>query len=150
LVTGLLRAAGLDPAANNTPASPLSGYPLLAALEVVSRRIEYTVFNKTPTASYDPSQTSWTADGGITGKITATDADGDELTYTVTDPPKGGTVTVNQDGTFKYTPSAALLAAGGGMDTFTVSVSDTPGNPVHFHGLSTIFAPNGGATATTD
>ena len=44
--------------------------------------------------------------GVVTGSIVASDPDGDTLTYTVTTAPKYGTVTVQTDGTFTYTPSA--------------------------------------------
>ncbi|MEO3756665.1 Ig-like domain-containing protein, partial [Mycobacterium sp. B14F4] len=50
--------------------------------------------------------------GVVTGAVTATDADGDTLTYTLVTQPASGSVTVNSDGTFSYTPTvAARLAA---------------------------------------
>lgn len=49
----------------------------------------------------------------------ATDADGDDITYTTSDPAHG-TVTANDDGTFTYTPDANFE----GTDTFTVTASD--------------------------
>ncbi|MGU3291749.1 Ig-like domain-containing protein [Williamsia sp. M5A3_1d] len=69
-----------------------------------------------------------------TGRINATDADGDTLTYTAATPGKG-TVIVNPDGTFTYTPSAAArhavgaqgAPAGANEDSFIVTVTDGHG-----------------------
>ena len=49
----------------------------------------------------------------------ATDADGDTLTYTFSDPAKGSVVN-NNNGTFTYTPDANL----NGSDSFTITVND--------------------------
>ncbi|WP_316801641.1 Calx-beta domain-containing protein [Pedobacter frigidisoli] len=57
------------------------------------------------------------------GKITATDADGDVLTYTVTTQPSRGTVVMNPDGTYTYTPAPNYT----GTDAFTVVISDGKG-----------------------
>ena len=68
--------------------------------------------------------------GVVTGSISASDADGDTLTYTVTTGPKYGTLTVGANGSFTYTPSvnARVLAdnsPGGQLaDQFVVTVSD--------------------------
>ena len=85
------------------------------------------------TAPVDPDPTVGAPDhttGVVTGKVNATDPDGNALTYAVTGPPSGGTVTVNQQtGSFSYTPTQATRLAAGltaGLDTdgFTVTVSD--------------------------
>ena len=68
--------------------------------------------------------------GAITGAVTATDQDGNTLSYSLSGAqPAGGSVKVNPDGTFSYTPSeSARLAAGPystvTFDRFTVAVSD--------------------------
>jgi len=71
--------------------------------------------------------------GAVYGKINATDPFGYKLTYTATDTPVHGTLTVNAStGSFTYTPSAAArLTTGvagvpptGITDTFKVTVSD--------------------------
>ncbi|WP_188834849.1 beta strand repeat-containing protein, partial [Pedobacter zeae] len=59
----------------------------------------------------------------VNGNITASDADGDPLTFTVTTPPAHGTVVVNPDGTYTYTPANNYS----GTDVFTVTVSDGKG-----------------------
>ncbi|CAI6048350.1 hypothetical protein PAECIP112173_01289 [Paenibacillus sp. JJ-100] len=56
----------------------------------------------------------------VSGQIPATDPDGNPLTYTVTSAPSLGTVTLNPDGSFTYTPNAGIV----GADTFRVLVSD--------------------------
>ncbi|OYQ69554.1 hypothetical protein B9T11_05640 [Wohlfahrtiimonas chitiniclastica] len=61
------------------------------------------------------------------GQITdVTDKDGDELTYKVGEAPKNGTVVVNEDGTYTYTPNPDYH----GDDKFTVVVSDGNGGEV--------------------
>ena len=59
----------------------------------------------------------------VSGQVTATDPDGDPLTYTLLSPPANGTATVNLDGTFTYTPNSGFQ----GQDAFTVLVSDGKG-----------------------
>ncbi|WJH41457.1 Ig-like domain-containing protein [Aliirhizobium terrae] len=50
----------------------------------------------------------------------ATDAEGDDITYALGNSPLNGSVTVNPDGTYSYTPNANF----NGTDTFTYTVSD--------------------------
>ena len=58
-----------------------------------------------------------------TGKLSAYDPDGTNLTYTVTRNPKRGEVTVHADGTFTYTPKKNKV----GTDSFTYTVTDAAG-----------------------
>ncbi|PIF74011.1 VCBS repeat-containing protein [Variovorax sp. 54] len=77
--------------------------------------------NDAPTV---PNYTETTnEDTPVSGKVTGTDLDGDALTYTKGSDPAHGTVTVNTDGTYTYTPSANF----NGTDSFTVTVSDGHG-----------------------
>ncbi|WP_317169958.1 Ig-like domain-containing protein [Pedobacter sp. SG918] len=85
--------------------------------------------NRAPVASAPAITTP--EDTPVNGKVTATDADGDPLTFTVTTPPAHGTVVVNVDGTYTYTPVADY----NGPDTFTVTVSDGKG------GTTTVTVP---------
>lgn len=72
----------------------------------------------------------------VAGSVTATDADGDALSYGAT--PTKGTIAFNSTGAFTYTPTAAAqhaaAAAGASSsvkaDTFTVTVSDGYGGAV--------------------
>ena len=59
----------------------------------------------------------------VSGRVRAYDPDGDALTYAKRSEPANGTVTVNADGTYTYTPKAGF----NGTDSFTVSVSDGKG-----------------------
>ncbi|MBO9674606.1 MAG: tandem-95 repeat protein, partial [Sphingobacteriaceae bacterium] len=80
----------------------------------------------------------------VNGNITASDADGDPLTFTVTTPPAHGTVVVNPDGTYTYTPAPNY----NGTDTFTVTVSDGKGGTVTVTVPVTINPVNDAPVAT--
>ena len=92
--------------------------------------------NAAPT---DPTFTTGTPDaltGAVAGSASATDPDGDTLTYAVAgnpDPAKG-TVVVNPDGTFVYTPTPAArhsaAANGATTDSFYISAGDGHGTGV--------------------
>ena len=99
--------------------------------------VQLTVpISPTPAANQAPVVTGKTVNtpdqstGVVTGAVSATDANSDALTYSLSGAqPAGGTVSVNANGTFTFTPTlAARLAAGqtAGADTnsFTVAVSD--------------------------
>ena len=65
----------------------------------------------------------------VTGKVVASDPDGDALTYSVTTAPKYGSVSIGSDGSFTYTPSTngQLYAQNSGgqlPDQFVVTVGD--------------------------
>ena len=70
--------------------------------------------------------------GKVTGTVTATDPDQDSLSYSGTGLTPKGSVVVNADGTFTYTPSAAARHQAGAdnateqdkVDTFVVTASD--------------------------
>ncbi|MGJ0119904.1 beta strand repeat-containing protein [Williamsia sp. MIQD14] len=74
------------------------------------------------------------ATGVVTGTLTATDADGDTLTWYQNGTPANGSVTINADGTFTYTPTTdARTAAGIGgatTDTITAVVVDGHGSNI--------------------
>lgn len=92
--------------------------------------------NTSPQAAAAPTVNAYT-NGQVTGNLNVTDPDRDTLRHTVTDTPDSGSVTVNADGTFVYTPSAALKQTGG-IDTFIVRSSDNTN--AHIHGLASIVA----------
>ncbi|WP_236822609.1 retention module-containing protein, partial [Andreprevotia sp. IGB-42] len=62
-------------------------------------------------------------DTPVSGVLTATDADGDALTFTKGTDPAHGTVTVGANGNWTYTPASNY----NGNDSFTVTVSDGKG-----------------------
>jgi hypothetical protein len=117
----LMSAIGLNPAADHAPAAPLAPQSWTVALDAVRRWLSQTLISQLPVAS--PRSISQSASGEITGTLDALDPAGNPLTYTVTEQPKDGTVTIDSDGTFHYTPNAATVA-GGGIDDFTVGVSN--------------------------
>ena len=77
--------------------------------------------NEAPTAPNDTKTTD--EDTPVSGQIVGSDVDGDTLTYAKGSNPLHGTVTVNADGTYTYTPGANF----NGTDSFTVTVSDGHG-----------------------
>ncbi|WP_417328661.1 Ig-like domain-containing protein [Halomonas cupida] len=85
--------------------------------------------NDDPTASTQDITTS--EDTPVEGQIIAEDVDGDELTFEVIDGPSRGTVVINDDGTFTYTPTQDS----NGNDSFTVLVDDGHG------GTTTVTVP---------
>ncbi|RRS04077.1 tandem-95 repeat protein [Aquabacterium soli] len=81
-----------------------------------------------PGTTYDPTTGNYKAttpeDTAVSGQVKATDVDGDTLTYTLgSTKPAHGTVVVNADGTWTYTPSKDY----NGNDSFTVLVDDGHG-----------------------
>lgn len=111
------------------PASPGPPTPSLLELVFVAlRRLDHQFFNEHPYAR--PLVEELNADGVITGTVGAVDPDGDALVYTVSTGPKNGTVEMDADGGFTYTPNAGFT----GADGFTVTVSDDTN--WHLHLLS--------------
>jgi YVTN family beta-propeller protein/VCBS repeat-containing protein len=83
--------------------------------------------------------------GSVSGAVVATDPNGNPLTYTVTTAPAKGTLVLNPDGTFSYTPTATARHAASTegatssltTDAFTVTVSDGQGGTA----TSTVTVP---------
>lgn len=80
--------------------------------------------NVAPTAS-DAMVTTQT-EVAINDMLDAADADGDTLTYSITTQPTLGSVVVNADGTYTYTPNKEQT----GSDSFMFGVSDGVNNQV--------------------
>ena len=99
-------------------------------------------------------------DTPASGSVTATDAEGDAITFSLVAQAGNGTAAVNGDGTFTYTPSAdysgndsfTVIASDGSASSnvVTVSVTITPVNdaPVAAAGILTV-AEDSGANAGT-
>ncbi len=120
----------------------------LTAQNAQAQTVGSTLFARRPTLAYNAAQNVQSAGGTISGTLNANQANGFPLSYSVPGAPAKGSVDIAADGTFTYTPDPQFAALGG-TDTFTVQADDRPGNVQHWHGLATLFAPNGGHTATT-
>ncbi|WP_237569394.1 Ig-like domain-containing protein [Mycolicibacterium lacusdiani] len=108
--------------------APLPG--LWAVLAWVRREINHTFFNRSPIAV--PIQTGQSLTGVVTGNLNAVDPNGDPLTATVTQQGQFGTVVINANGTYTYTPNGAV-PAGGIIDSFKVTITD--GADMHLPGI---------------
>lgn len=85
--------------------------------------------NQTPTLAYDPAENQ-VVGGHIHGDLHPVDPDSTRLTYTATAPAQGSVV-INPDGTFDYTPGTNYT----GQDMFDVTVSDAASG-FHIHGFA--------------
>jgi gliding motility-associated-like protein len=63
-------------------------------------------------------------DISVSGNVSDNDVDTDGFTYSVSSPPSNGTVVMNEDGTFTYTPDPNYF----GFDEFTYFACDDLGN----------------------
>jgi YVTN family beta-propeller protein/VCBS repeat-containing protein len=89
---------------------------------VVSVAISPT--NTAPVAGISPAGTANGSTGAITGTVSATDANSDTLTYSGSTTTAQGTVVVNANGSYTYTPtSTARDQAGATRNTVTSQVS---------------------------
>lgn len=98
---------------SSLPANPISDY-LSGALLLVRR----SLFDEVATT--DPSSAVLRANGLGAGSLNPVDPMGEVLTYTVTDAPAHGSVQINTDGSYVYTPDNGYT----GTDSFTVNVDD--------------------------
>uniref|UniRef100_UPI00403F18C2 isopeptide-forming domain-containing fimbrial protein n=1 Tax=Paenibacillus sp. FSL W7-1279 TaxID=2921697 RepID=UPI00403F18C2 len=89
-----------------------------APIETLNPNNTYKV-NEAPVVPGDSKVTA--VNTPVSGQVIGTDPDGDPLTYAkgATDP-RNGTVTVNTDGTWTYTPTQDFI----GSDSFTVIAND--------------------------
>ena len=140
-VVGVLLSPFLVPV-GPAPTSP----PLFwAVLGWVQRELQRTFFNRSPVLG-QPGDID--QDGSVvTGSVTATDADGDPIAYSVApSTAQGGTVVVDQQGRFTYVAPQSWNGASALTDTFTVTAVDSG---FHVHGLLGPFF-GGGHAATRD
>ena len=59
----------------------------------------------------------------VTGQLKVRDPEGQEMTFTLTRPPKRGDIIIQQDGSFTYTPKKNKV----GIDSFTFTANDPAG-----------------------
>jgi hypothetical protein len=89
-----------------------------AQLQASFLAMRRTSFNQAPTLA--PVQLSGVITGPVAGTLGGVDPDGDTLVYVLTRRPKSGTVQINSDGTYTYTPGPSF----DGVDTFRVKAID--------------------------
>lgn len=92
--------------------------PIQAFVEGIALLVRRTFFNEAPTVA--PVQLTGQVSGPITGTIGAVDPEGDPISYSLSAAPVFGTVTVDSDGSYVYTPGADFA----GTDVFTVAAAD--------------------------
>ena len=87
---------------------------------------------------------------GITGQILASDLDGDDLSYSITSDPSEGSVSIEADGSFHFTPGGGFQDLGVGESrevSFEVEVSDGNGGIDTQNVTVTVVGQNDGPTA---
>ncbi|HIF9233445.1 TPA: Ig-like domain-containing protein, partial [Photobacterium damselae] len=104
--------------------------------DTITVTVNVTPVNDAPVGEDVTAETP--EDTAVTGQLTATDADGDNLTFKPGTNPENGSVTVNPDGSWEYVPNpdfngedsftVVVDDGNGGSDTITVTVNVTPVN----------------------
>lgn len=114
-----------------TAESPLAVVETTPAAATATSAGPFETFfdNQTPTLAHNPAENT-VVDGRIEGNLNPNDPDSTRLTYTATNP-ANGTVAINPDGSFVYTPGAGYT----GQDRFDVTVSDARSG-FHIHGFA--------------
>ncbi len=110
----------------------------------VTVSITVTPVNDVPAGSGDTRSTS--EDTPVNGSVTGTDTDGDQLTFSTSMQPNHGSVTVNPNGTYTYTPNPDY----NGPDSFIILVSDGKGGTVTVNVEITVTPVNDAPTGTGD
>ncbi|MDO0972856.1 beta strand repeat-containing protein, partial [Mycolicibacterium frederiksbergense] len=117
-----------------------------ATSSVATVSITVAAVNDTPVTAND----TFTADEDtvLTGNVLTNDSDvdGDTLTATLVDGPANGTLTLNADGSFTYTPAANY----NGADSFTYTASDGTATSSTATVSITVNAVNDAPVATGD
>ncbi|WP_319456488.1 MULTISPECIES: Ig-like domain-containing protein [unclassified Mycobacterium] len=114
--------------------APNTPEPVTPAIWAVLAWVRRNFFNQAPTIAYNPTTTLQTGQT-VTGNLGATDAEGDALTYTVTQGPQHGSLTIDQaTGNFTYIPDDINYTAAQ-TDSFTVSASDGKANLLSLFGM---------------
>lgn len=92
--------------------------PLKDLLNGVAFSVRQTFLNQTPTVS--PILLTGLSDTLITGSVNAVDPEGDQIVYRLVQGPASGSVQLNADGSFIYTPGPGF----NGVDSFVVMAQD--------------------------
>ena len=104
--------------------------------------------NTAPTANN--GSVSTTAGTAVSGTLSATDSDGDSLTFAIVSNPSNGSVSITNaaTGAFTYTPASGFT----GTDSFTFNATDSAGNASNTATeTATVSSSGGGGTfSSTD
>ena len=139
LAAGLASIVGLSPTLTPDPPAPVEPPTPWVVLAWVRRQLQQTLFNSSPLIGFGPVTTSQSETGVVTGTITTADPDEDPLEVRVVAGPANGSVTVDSTTRdFTYTPNEGL-AQSGGIDTFTVAVTELNAD-AHWHGAQDFVA----------
>jgi VCBS repeat-containing protein len=137
LAVVLVLGKALQTALSGPVPNPIA-IPIYMVLLAAYQRLTEIALNHVPVAG-TPTTPLQLPTGTVVGDIgTATDPDGDPLTYTVTTPPAKGTVLLVGTA-YVYTPTT-LLPRDSYSDQFTVTIDDSGGAVDH------PYAPNGHTT----
>ncbi|HIF9355819.1 TPA: Ig-like domain-containing protein, partial [Photobacterium damselae] len=104
--------------------------------DTITVTVNVTPVNDAPVGENVSAETQ--EETAVTGQLTATDADGDNLTFKPGTNPENGSITINADGSWEYVPNpdfngedsftVVVDDGNGGSDTITVTVNVTPTN----------------------
>ncbi|MBW5415824.1 Ig-like domain-containing protein [Pseudomonas sp. MAG002Y] len=109
----------------------------------VSQQVSFTVTNSVPES---PNTTITTVeDVPLSDTLVAADPDGDALTFSLINSPAHGTLALNTDGSYTYTPDADY----NGTDSFTYQVTDSDGGTTRAT-LSIVIVPVNDAPTLVD
>jgi hypothetical protein len=92
--------------------------PFKGLLNGAAFGVRQTLLNQTPTVS--PILLTGLSDTLIAGRVDAVDPEGDQIVYRLVQGPAAGSVQLNSDGSFTYTPGAGF----NGVDSFVVMAQD--------------------------
>lgn len=120
--TGELSATTSDTPARITPqlrAANTTGQQVAPSFGDI---LTYTLFHKAPTAnpSQNPDQS---VTGVVTGRLNVASGNAANVLYSLAGSPANGDVTLNQDGSYIYTPNLST-AMSGGTDKFSVAIDN--------------------------
>lgn len=141
---GLLALFGAPLLSTGTPTTTVGPGPWL--LLWFARRHQAHWHNQAPTGT--PTTPTLNADGTYSGAVIGQDREGDPITYRLVSEPDAGTLELNADGTYTYTPTAAL-AQSGGAQSFTVELSDATGRHHHHFAIPFWHGKSSHSTTTT-
>ncbi|MCV7216066.1 Ig-like domain-containing protein [Mycobacterium crocinum] len=110
------------PSASASPTDVITGFfgSIQGLFEGAALLVRRTFFNEAPTVT--PVQLTGETTGPITGKVGAVDPEGDKMVYKVAQQGHYGTVTVDANGNYTYTPDDPGANI---VDSFVVSATDT-------------------------